>query len=157
MDFLLYIELSAENLQFYLWYRDYIKRFSELPEHEQQLVPIWTPERAEKEMLAAKKEKIVAKIPVETAEILKGTDFDPKAKIAGSDNPNPFKTPPLTPLGNRESMAPSAAGWSDDGSTLRAGAVDYHQKAATAFEEANVLQPCEWIQQWLGLAVTNVS
>jgi len=152
MDFLLYIELSAENLQFYLWYRDYIKRFSELPEKERQLVPIWTPEKAEKaekEMLAAKKEKSMAKITVETAEILKGTDFDPRAKITGSDNRNPFKSSP-SPFGNRESMALSTAGWSEDGSTLRAGAVNYHEKAAVAFEEANVLQPCEWIRQWLG-------
>jgi hypothetical protein len=42
MNFLKYIELSAENLQFFLWYRDYSKRFNELPASEKALSPEWT-------------------------------------------------------------------------------------------------------------------
>ena len=44
MNFLKYIELSAENLQFYLWFRDYSKRYNELPDSEKALSPEWTSE-----------------------------------------------------------------------------------------------------------------
>ena len=41
MNYLKYIELSAENLQFYLWLQDYTKRFEQLSEHEKALSPEW--------------------------------------------------------------------------------------------------------------------
>lgn len=44
MDYLVYVECNAENLQFYLWLRDYTRRFNELPEHERRLSPEWTDE-----------------------------------------------------------------------------------------------------------------
>jgi hypothetical protein len=39
MDYLVYIEHSAENLQFYLWYRDYVRRWNALPASERALSP----------------------------------------------------------------------------------------------------------------------
>jgi hypothetical protein len=39
MTYLLYIEHCAENLQFYLWYKDYVHRFDKLPEREKELSP----------------------------------------------------------------------------------------------------------------------
>ena len=47
MNYLVYIEHSAENLQFFLWYRDYLKRFDELPPNERALAPEWSAEQAE--------------------------------------------------------------------------------------------------------------
>ncbi len=44
MDYLVYIELNAENLQFYLWYQDYVRRFNALSETEKALSPEWKPE-----------------------------------------------------------------------------------------------------------------
>lgn len=44
MDYLVYVEFSAENLQFYLWYQNYVKRFEALPESEKALSPPWIPE-----------------------------------------------------------------------------------------------------------------
>jgi len=44
MDYLVYVEHNAENLQFYLWYKDYTRRFNELPEKERSLSPEWVPE-----------------------------------------------------------------------------------------------------------------
>ena len=41
MNYLKYIELSAENLQFYLWLQDYTKRFEQLPSNEKALSPEW--------------------------------------------------------------------------------------------------------------------
>lgn len=41
MDYLVYIEHNAENLQFWLWYRDYVRRFDTLPENQKELSPAW--------------------------------------------------------------------------------------------------------------------
>lgn len=144
MDFLVYIELSAENLQFYLWYQGYVKRFAQLPESEKALVPEWNADAAETENVAATKEKLTQKkIPAVAAEVLKGTDFDPK-KPAVTENGtghNPFNTPPQTPQGDRDSTAPSTVGWTEDGSTLQSGQQSYLKKAEQAFAEADALQP----------------
>jgi len=47
VDYLVYIEHNAENLQFVLWYRDYIRRFEALPEKKKVLSPEWIPESIE--------------------------------------------------------------------------------------------------------------
>ena len=144
MDFLVYIELSAENLQFYLWYQDYVKRFSLLPDSEKALVPEWNAESAEAENVSATKEKwTTKKMPAAAAEVLRGTDFDPKKPVVteNGNGHNPFNTPPRTPQGDRESMAPSTVGWTEDSSTLRSGQQSYKKKAEQAFAEADALQP----------------
>jgi len=146
MDFLRYIEYDAENLQFYLWYRDYCKRFSELPESEQVLAKEWTPEQALAEKTNGEKEKLPKKMAPEAAAALKGTDFDPQARsVMPEAVPNPFNTPPRTPSASatdRDSVAPSTAGWSEDASTMHTGHASHGKKAQTAFDEAGALQPC---------------
>lgn len=57
MDFLVYIEHDAENLQFYLWYKDYVRRFEALPEHEKKLSQEWVIEPTELITLARDTEK----------------------------------------------------------------------------------------------------
>jgi hypothetical protein len=47
MDYLVYIEHSAENLQFYLWYRDYVRRWNSLPTSQRALSPKLQPEPAD--------------------------------------------------------------------------------------------------------------
>lgn len=47
MDYLMYIEHSAENLQFYLWYRDYLRRWNALPASQRALSPKLLPEPAD--------------------------------------------------------------------------------------------------------------
>jgi hypothetical protein len=42
MDYLLYVEHAAENLQFYLWFDDYSRRFKAIPESQKILSPKWT-------------------------------------------------------------------------------------------------------------------
>jgi hypothetical protein len=39
MDYLVYVTFDAENLQFFMWYRDYVKRFNELGAEAQLLSP----------------------------------------------------------------------------------------------------------------------
>lgn len=141
MDFLVYIEHDAENLQFYLWYRDYVKRWSELPEREQALAPVWTAEQAQQarnEALTEKSKKV--NNPV-AAQVFKGTDFESKPK-KNVDAPNPFNTPPQTPSNEgRDSMAPSTVGWSENGSTLGSSMAHHQKQTANAFEEVGAHQP----------------
>ncbi|KAL6250149.1 hypothetical protein RBB50_002450 [Rhinocladiella similis] len=145
MDFLCYIEHDAENLQFYLWHRDYCKRFAALSESQQRLAPKWTAEQALTEKTNAEKEKLPKKAPNSATAFLKGTDFDPNAKLGVPEHvPNPFNTPPRTPsatIADRDSIAPSTVGYSDDGTTLRSGTTDHTRKAEAAFEEAGTFQP----------------
>lgn len=143
MDFLVYIEHDAENLQFFLWYRDYLKRWSELPASEQALAPLWTPEKAQQVRSEIMNEKS-AKLNGQAAQVLKGTDFDPKArKNINGDAPNPFNTPPRTPSNEagRDSVAPSTVGWSEDNSTLGGSTTHHQKKTANAFEEVGAHQP----------------
>jgi hypothetical protein len=148
MDFLVYIEHDAENLQFYMWYKDYVKRFFQLPESEQVLAPEWTPEQAQAEKQALEKEKLPKKVPVEAAAALKGTDFDPNSKV-GDNGYNPFNTPPRTPShaeyeSSLNGSSNGANGWSEQGSTLRSGATDHTKRTANAFEAVDALQPCKY-------------
>lgn len=46
MDYLFYIERSAENLQFFLWYWDYVQRWSTLLPRQKALSPPWDPEKS---------------------------------------------------------------------------------------------------------------
>lgn len=141
MDFLKYIEHDAENLQFFLWYKDYIKRFFQLPELEQKLAPEWTAEQASAEKKAIEQEK-PKKLPADAAAVLKGTDFEPPKPVIQENGHNPFNTPPRTPSANdRESVAPSTVGWSENGSTMGSGATDHTKKTAQAFDEVDALQP----------------
>ena len=148
MNYLIYIEHAAENLQFFLWYKDYSKRFDLLSQNERALAPIWTAEQAEAETLALKDTPApMKKVSAETAVIFKGTDFAaPDATVTEVGKGNPFNTPPRTPNpGERESIVPSEYPWSDSGSTLKSSFKTSHQKkAASAFESADVkMQPCQ--------------
>ena len=146
MNYLIYIEHAAENLQFYLWFRDYMKRFSELPENERALAPVWTVEQLEKDVQAIQVQPGPKQhVSVETAAIFKGTDFAPPVASVLEVKGNPFNTPPRTPEGRQESVALSEPAWSDNDSTLRSNTYQsFHTKAAGAFEGADVKwQPCK--------------
>src|SRR5690242_10027602 len=75
MDFLKYIEHSAENLQFYLWYKDYEKRFSQLPESERILSPEWTQEQEEAEAATYRAQLKNKTLAAEAKDILKKQDI----------------------------------------------------------------------------------
>lgn len=143
MDYTRYIEHDPENLQFYLWHRDYVKRFNDLPASERRLAPEWTTEQANTEAAAVRLEEKPKRLAPAVAAVLKGTDFDDKTKTTISEaHPDPFKDPPRTPNTDRDSMAPSSAGWSDETSTLRTPA-NHAKSAATAFESVDAQQPCK--------------
>jgi len=143
MNYLIYIEHAAENLQFFLWYQDYVKRFCALPASERELSPEWTAEKAEADNNAA-----IKKMSPETAAIFKDTDFAQVQTTVKEFKPNtnPFHTPPRTPDpayggGSRA----SENNWDDYSSTLKSSQKSDHvHKAAGAFEAADVkYQPCK--------------
>ena len=146
MNYLIYIERSAENLQFFLWYRDYCKRFSQLPASERVLSPEWTIEKAEADALTAPPAAGNKKMSPETTEIFKGTDFAQTKMTISEFNPvpNPFHTPPQTP-DDRSGVVPSESGWGNDASTLQSSRkTNFAEKANVAYEAADVkVQPCK--------------
>lgn len=135
MNFLKYIELSAENLQFYLWFRDYSKRFSELPKSEKVLSPEWTSDKANHSDTKTGPKLMNA----EAAAILKGTDFASDARINESDKSgsNPFFTPPRTPTSfDRREGGESLDSTYDESTT--GARVDHTKRAAGAFENVGL-------------------
>lgn len=144
MNYLIYIEHAAENLQFFLWFRDYSKRFSEMPQAQRTLAPEWTAEQAEAEIQVMVKKNISP----ETAAVFKGTDFASTKVTVNEFGGNPFNTPPRTPLGDTVKDDPakpqSEYGWSDDVSTLKSSKKSFMNTTAGAFEGADLKwQPCE--------------
>ena len=148
MNYLIYIEHAAENLQFFIWHKDYLQRFNNLAASEQALAPVWTPEQADadsNQTATAPKQQISA----DTAAVFKGTDFAHSHASVKEVKGNPFNTPPRTPVGDAQSIAASEVAWSENGSTLnmsRTTGGSHQKQAADAFEGADVKwQPCEWI------------
>jgi hypothetical protein len=50
MDYLKFVSRDAENLQFYLWLKDYTERFNALKNAEKSLSPEWKPTDEEKKI-----------------------------------------------------------------------------------------------------------
>ncbi|MCJ1348222.1 hypothetical protein MMC31_006453 [Peltigera leucophlebia] len=138
MNYLVYIEYSAENLQFFLWYRDYVKRFNELPSSERVLAPEWTVEQAEAE--ASTNQTNAAQVPMskEAAAILKGSDFvPPSVSMVELKSSDPFNTPPRTPT-TVGSIAPFESAESELQPTAKNPGKSFQRKAAGAFAEADL-------------------
>jgi hypothetical protein len=140
MNFLKYIELSAENLQFFLWYRDYSKRFNELPESEKALSPEWNSDRINGE---ARTQPHSKKALAEAATILEGTDFASEKTVKHSEKSNnPFFTPPHTPTGESHRRDESLDSYDE---SMTTGRVNHTERAAGAFENAGLKwKPCEF-------------
>jgi hypothetical protein len=47
MDYLVYVEHSAENLQFYIWYQDYVRRWNLLSASQRALSPEVQPDQTD--------------------------------------------------------------------------------------------------------------
>ncbi|KAK2041466.1 hypothetical protein LZ31DRAFT_577651 [Colletotrichum somersetense] len=136
MNYLIYVEHSAENLQFFLWHRDYQTRFGEAKTSDLALAPEWT-ETMETEVLQRlSKEKSQGMRKKPGQEIFKGTDFEKKGPAAAiieeSNASNPFSTPPRTP-NDQESICTGSHGASN--------AASYRSQAGDAFVAAGTKQP----------------
>ena len=138
MNYLIYIERSAENLQFFLWHRDYVQRFKEAKTSDIALAPEWTQAMEEETAARIQKEhtdKIRKDIKTPAIAIFKGTDFEktpsapPQTVVVDRD---PFSTPPGTP-DQRDQSTDFAAD---------ANQSSYRSQATDAFLAAGVKAPC---------------
>lgn len=148
MNYLKFIELAAENLQFFLWLRAYTKKFNELPESEQALAPEWTMTQSESEKMAFETQARQMKISADTAAAIKGTGLESVPRIASSDRPNPFHTPPRTPSEEtNRNTTPSEFSASDEksmGWTSQNSTTNFKKRAGDAYDEAGLKwQPCK--------------
>ncbi|POS75587.1 hypothetical protein DHEL01_v206026 [Diaporthe helianthi] len=111
MNYLIYVEMSAENLQFFLWHRDYVQRFSSATTSDMALAPEWTHDEQNETFNKLQKEHRdgIKRDPAATAGIFKGTDFEkagpmnpstPDKAVPIFSSNNPFNTPPRTPNGD---------------------------------------------------------
>ena len=151
MQYLVYIERNAENLQFYLWYRDYAQRFSALALTEQVLSPEYTPPQ----MLVHPSPALTRPVRVSRATekfVNKAFSNEEAAHVKETqlEAPNweeprsPFSTPPITPRADSTHVAPFSASSIMDPDTLMG--VDHKQASADAFEKVNIMwQPCMYM------------
>lgn len=144
MNYLKYIEYAPENLQFYLWFQDYSKRFSELKPSEAVLSPEWTQAQAEAEAVAqATSNKPARRVNPEVAEVFKGTDFAVDGKPKAIGDADPFATPGKTPSLEEKRDALSEYG-SSTGDRTQHSKSTHASSADKAFEDAGVkVKPCK--------------
>ncbi|WPG97622.1 Hypothetical protein R9X50_00040200 [Acrodontium crateriforme] len=91
MNYLKYIEHSAENLQFFLWFKDYSDRFGKLPENEKSLAPEWTKAQAEAE-LATQVPNRRSHHQIATA-VIRDSEHADSNRTAQAEMVNPFYAP----------------------------------------------------------------
>ncbi|KAF1977821.1 hypothetical protein BU23DRAFT_564684 [Bimuria novae-zelandiae CBS 107.79] len=131
MNYLKYIELSAENLQFFLWFRSYTKRFNDFPNNEKALSPEWHSNSDTDAPTRAKCSNL------EAAAIFKGTDFANDSRTSEAEKTNPFFTPPQTP--NSDLRRESGESMDSYEASIVSGLrTDHVQRTTNAFESAGL-------------------
>lgn len=143
LNYLIYIEHSAENLQFFLWLRSYNERFHAARTSDIALAPEWTQELQDETFSKLQKEHRdgLKRDPTIVAGVFKGTDFEKRGNaapqmLAGKltfPDSNPFCTPPQTPQNER---AASSLGGSES-------SIAYRTQANEAFAAAGIKAPCK--------------
>jgi hypothetical protein len=113
MDYLVYVEYNAENLQFFLWYKDYTKRFNALSDNEKALSKPWIPDTKEVPDLtkdAEKSEKKKSKRETNVANIME-SGYAAKEAAMFSEDEAPLSplSPPMSPtFGNKYVSSPNS-------------------------------------------------
>jgi hypothetical protein len=141
MNYLHYVERSAENLQFHLWIQDYAKRFQSASASDMALAPEWTQAMEDEIQLRLQREATdkVRRDEQPGVEIFEGTDFEKKPVIAAAEQ-SPFSTPPPTAVGsNSDKDLPSSIASSD----ILSNAKTYRSQAGDAFVAAGAKAPCK--------------
>lgn len=98
MDYLVYVEYNAENLQFFLWYKDYVRRFNALPETEKVLSKEWIPDAKETPDLKKDAENNEKKRPKRETSI-SNIGYAAKDAVMITEEELPFSplSPPMSP------------------------------------------------------------
>ncbi|EYB26408.1 hypothetical protein FG05_08679 [Fusarium graminearum] len=139
MSYLIYVEHAAENLQFYLWFKDYEKRFNTNPTADIKLSPEWTRAMQDETIIKIRKEQAdkMRKEP-KAAAMFRGTDFEknPTAKDRSmSATIDPFTTPPQSSGGDMASI------FTATNTVHSLNATSYMSQASDAFQTAGTQQP----------------
>lgn len=121
MDYLVYVEFNAENLQFYLWFKDYTKRFNALPESERALSKEYIPDTKEAPDLSKDPEKpepkkstrkaSVANIMEKGYAIKEAAMFSEDEVTLGARSPGTPSLAGSTALSNADVAAQSGMKW----------------------------------------------
>ena len=144
MNYLIYIEHDAENLQFYLWFQDYSARFEKLPASEKVLSPAWNQSQANSEAAGnSPTKRSSTRVNPQAAAVLKDTDFadgKPQPRVEGAD---PFITPDKTPSLDEKRDVLSEYGSSTGVKSTTASSAAHRSVAEHAFEDAGMQwKPC---------------
>ena len=137
MNYLIYVERDAENLQFFLWHKDYVKRFNAASTSDIALSKEWT-QPMEDEIVARIQKELAEKLrggsnhDTAAADIFKGSDFDPRNEVVFPREPkDPFCTPPR-----------SAGGLDTESEYAASNALTGRTYVSEAFAAAGAKTPC---------------
>jgi len=144
MQYLLYVEHAAENLQFYLWLRDYTERFNALSENEKALSPP-VPVNPLDPRLGPKS----GPRPSNSVTKFLSSAFSSPSQQLAAPNPtmaNPFTTPPRTPHSSGDSGYEPGSSAIEPFSTFESvglNKINHKQIAAEAYQSIGMgWQPC---------------
>lgn len=158
MNYLLHVEHAAENLQFFLWHRDYTRRFHQTSKMETALAPAWTQEQQETALQEAQaqasaKKMLMKKSAMAGMKMLKGTAFDDDINVAVVEKHDPFVTPPRTADPSCQTPSPSshagnpwdamAAQQSRSTFSASSNVASYQTMTTEAFQAAGLNKPCK--------------
>jgi hypothetical protein len=161
LNYLKYHEHTAENLQFFLWYQDYVKRFNELPVSERNLAPEWTEALAEAERKEYR-QQVKARGPQNPVakEMFKNSDFEEKAVVPESVDltsvaEDGISTPSeeyrgITSSESKDRPVSSVTG-------MKSFISGFSQKADSAFEENGMNRPCTFFRLLVDIPQPNHS
>lgn len=159
MNYLVYIEHSAENLQFFLWHRSYVSRFHSANTIDLVLAPEWTQEMQNETFAKLQKEQLegLRRDPAHMAPVFRGTTFEKKGNrgtpggllerpspIFSETGSNPFLTPPRTPLDRDDLTSLSPSSSSGFGVGVGSHTTSYRSQANEAFAAAGIKAPCKF-------------
>lgn len=163
MNYACYIEYNSENLRFFLWYKDYCKRFEAASKTETDLSLEWT---------KAQQEAVVQDISAQTKSAVRSTrginketfmdkQPDKKKTKATTGRKDPFTTPPRTPTDKADNSGIQRSAvlpWeieSDKSASEIFASNDHYKKAISdAFDSVGVRQPCEYFPRILNTLQT---
>ncbi|PGH07459.1 hypothetical protein GX51_01760 [Blastomyces parvus] len=117
MNYLKYVERNAENLQFFLWYRDYSRRFALIAESQRQLSPEWIEKIKRVGDGSGQPTPTVPLSPAVTIVTEGQSEF---TQLPTSIHTAPFSTPPRSPIyPDDDWTTPSRTGKVDGNSSPR--------------------------------------
>jgi hypothetical protein len=142
LNYLKYVEHAPENLQFFLWFKDYEKRFNSIAQNEKDLAPEWTEALVESERKEYRNQikKTKTGVSQTASELFKNSDFDERPKPEDSSDPLPFENVSRGAL-SEDNLS---VGRPMSGITTHTAAksfMSHVSRAESAFDQAGLNQP----------------